>query len=392
MVHFKTIDVKTFLSEYWQKKPLVIRQALPDFINLLSADELAGLAMEDDVESRMVFETPKQLPQWQLKRGPFTEADFTTLPKTHWTLLVQGVDQLIPEIASLLDHFDFIPQWRVDDVMISYAVKHGSVGPHYDNYDVFLYQASGSRKWSLTTKGCNTSNYLKDVDLRIMEQFEVEEEYTLLPGDMLYLPPHVGHHGVSLDDDCITYSFGYRSYQGQELWDSFGDYLSEKNIPPLLYQDPNWTTLKATSAIPREACLNAKALMQDLLNDETQLQSWFGCFATRLDQHAEQHMPFPLDEEEWGNQAAFLEELVNSSGLMRDPTCRMAYLNDKASVLQLFINGCEWDTSGVSADLIELIATQRQCTSTALEAYLEEQANQLFLYDLWKLQWLQFIE
>lgn len=391
MVHFKTIDVKTFLSEYWQKKPLVIRQALPDFINLLSADELAGLAMEDDVESRMVFETPKILPNWQLKRGPFTEADFKTLPKTHWTLLVQGVDQLIPEIASLLDHFDFIPQWRIDDVMISYAVKDGSVGPHYDNYDVFLYQASGERKWSLTTKRCDESNYLKNVDLRIMEQFEVEEEYTLSAGDMLYLPPHVGHHGVSLDDDCITYSFGYRSYQGQELWDSFGDYLSEQNNPPSLYRDPNWSSIKATSAIPPDAWLNAKDVMQKILNDEKQLQSWFGCFATRLDQHAEQHMPLPLDEEEWGCQDDFIDELLGSPGLMRDPTCRMAYL-EKNSTIQLFINGCEWDTRDVSPKLIELIANNRQCATTQLTAFLSEKNNQLFLYDLWKLQWLEILE
>ena len=351
--------------------------------------------MEDDVESRMVFEMLNSQPAWHLKKGPFVEADFAALPKTHWTLLVQGVDLLIPDVACLLDHFDFIPQWRVDDVMISYAVKQGSVGPHYDNYDVFLYQASGERQWSLTTKNCNEANYLKDVDLRIMEQFDVEEEFTLLPGDMLYLPPHVGHHGVSLSDDCMTYSFGYRSYQGQELWDSLGDYLSEHQATTLLYQDPNWSTLKDTSAIPRQAYLHAKQLMQQMLADEKQLQSWFGCFATRPDQQAEQQMPLPLEEEEWGDQPTFIQALLNSTGLLRDATCRMAYYdqhNSSTAAEQLFVNGCEWDADGVTSELIKYVANHRQLDVLSLESFLDQHDNQLFLYELWKLQWLQWCD
>jgi 50S ribosomal protein L16 3-hydroxylase len=162
MINFQDISLKTFLSEYWQKKPLIIRNALPEFMNPLSPDELAGLALEDDVESRMVRETPNEKPYWHLKRGPFSESDFNTLPQTHWTLLVQGVDRLVPEVNELLDYFDFIPQWRVDDIMISFAALHGGVGPHYDNYDVFLYQAQGRREWSLTTKECTNDNYIQD--------------------------------------------------------------------------------------------------------------------------------------------------------------------------------------------------------------------------------------
>jgi len=387
MVRFTLIDVNTFLNEYWQKKPLLIRQALPDFTNPLTPDELAGLAMDDAIESRMVFETPKTAPYWQLKRGPFLESDFKRLPKTHWTLLVQAVDQVIPEVACLLDHFDFIPQWRVDDVMISYAVKHGSVGPHYDNYDVFLYQASGQRKWSLTTKNCNEANSVKDIDLRLMEAFDIEEEHILQPGDMLYLPPHIGHHGIALDDDCITYSFGYRSYQGQELWDSLGEYMSEQSIFSTLYKDPNLNSVEATSAIPPDAWLNAKQLMQQKLDDDTMMQSWFGCFATHLDNQAEQHMPLPLEEDEWGNLSEFNHALRASLGLLRDATCRIAYIGE-----QLFINGCIWEASGVSVALFQLIATHRQLDLAQLEPFLLQETNQLFLYDLWKLQWLQLME
>lgn len=388
MINFKTIDVKTFLTDYWQKKPCVIRQALPDFINPLPADELAGLSLEDDVESRLVFETPGVAPYWQLKQGPFVEADFSALPETHWTLLVQGVDRLVPDVMDLLDHFSFIPQWRVDDVMISYAVTAGSVGPHYDNYDVFLYQASGCRKWSLTTQQCNSENYYDDVPLRIMKDFFVEEEYILEPGDMLYLPPHVGHHGVSLDDDCMTYSFGYRSYQGQELWDTFGDHLSEQQTLNLLYTDPNWTTLSATSAIPPQAWLNAKQVMEQMLADESQLKTWFGCFATRLDERTEQQLPEPLMDDEWGELDDFLVELKSSSNLYRDATCRMAYIDE--SDFQLFINGCVWDSVDVDTAMLKMIANQRILSIEALMPFLNEKPNQLFLYDMWKLQWLSY--
>ena len=384
------IEKNTFFDEYWQKKPLVIRQALPDFVNPLSADELAGLSLEDDIESRIVFETPGVAPFWQLKRGPFAEKEFAKLPKTHWTLLVQGVDRIVPEVASLLDHFDFIPQWRVDDVMISYAVNQGSVGPHYDNYDVFLFQAEGRRKWSLTTQECHPENYLQDVDLRIMDRFKVEEEFILEPGDMLYLPPHVGHHGISLSDDCMTYSFGYRSYQAQEMWESFGDYLSEQNLRPKLYQDPNWKALQATSLISPTAWQNAKQLMQQLLADEKQLQAWFACFVTSLDSQAEQQLPMPLSSKKAGKLAVFIEKLKQSEGLLRDAACRFAYVESDHG-LQLFINGCQWEIGGVAPELVSYLANHRFLANDVLLPFLGEIKNQAFLYELWTLQWVCFI-
>ena len=386
MVDFGSINATTFLTDYWQKKPLVIRNAIPGFINPITPDELAGLATDEDVESRIVTE----LPTWQLKKGPLEDTYFSTLPKTHWTLLVQSVDLLIPEVASLLDHFDFIPQWRVDDVMISYAVEHGNVGPHYDNYDVFLYQARGRRKWSLTTKNCDENNSLSGVELRIMKQFETEEIYVLEEGDMLYLPAHVGHHGVSLDDDCMTYSFGYRSYQQQELWDSFGDYTSEHLSNTKLYQDPSWAKLKATSELPRQSWLQAKKLLQEMIDDESLLQSWFGCFATRLDQQAEQCMPLVLEDDELETLSEFIEQVSHSDNILRDTTCRMAYIDNKDEG-QLFINGCQWDTDGVSFDLIKLMANSRSIVTTELTPFLAKEADQQFLHDLWKLQWISIL-
>ncbi|KTD66018.1 cupin [Legionella santicrucis] len=389
MINLQQISLKTFLSDYWQKRPLVIRKALPEFTHPLSPDELAGLALEEDVESRLVFETPNEKPYWHLKRGPFSESDFSTLPPTHWTLLVQGVDRLIPEVYALLDHFNFIPQWRIDDIMISYAVLHGSVGPHYDNYDVFLYQAKGKREWSLTTKGCNNQNYMKDLELRIMNQFDIEERFILEEGDMLYLPPHVGHYGISLSDECMTYSFGYRSYQGQELLESFSDYLSEKGSFKNLYQDPDWSNLQNTSEIMPSAWLNAQKLLQQLINDEKTMQSWFGCFATRLDQQAELQLPVPLEEDELIDLSGFMKEIKAGLNLIRDASCRFAYQNqNEQSEYQFYINGSTWDIDGVNEDLLRYIANNRYLSYKVLSTYLNTKKNQLLIYNLWKLQWL----
>lgn len=393
MINFQNPSLKSFLSDYWQKKPLIIRNALPDFVNPLSADELAGLALEEDIESRIVRETPEEKPYWHLKHGPFTQKDFKNLPATHWTLLVQGVDRLVPEVGQLLDQFDFIPQWRVDDIMISYAALHGSVGPHYDNYDVFLYQAQGRREWALTSKECTPNNYMDDLELRIMKHFDVEERIVLEEGDMLYLPPHIGHYGISRSENCMTYSFGYRSYQGQELWDSLGDYLSEKEAFEQLYQDPDWSDLKNTSEIPVAAWKNAQKVLRQIVDDDCLMKSWFACFATQLNQSAEQHLPIPLTENETINRITFIDELKTGANLVRDPSCRFAYQRiNRDFDYALYINGCEWKTEGVSPGLLCELANNRYLVNHRLVNYLNNAENQVLLFDLWKLQWLQLEE
>ena len=386
MINFKQIDAKTFLTDFWQKKTLVIRNALPGFKNILSADELAGLSMEEDIESRIIIATPDMPPYWHLKKGPFLEKDYQQLPPTHWTVLIQGVDRLIPELAPLFEHFNFIPQWRVDDLMISYASEHGSVGPHYDNYDVFLYQAQGSRKWSLTTQQCNANNAVPNVPLRIMQQFNIEEEYILEEGDMLYLPPHVGHYGTAITKDCMTYSFGYRSYSARELWDNYGDYCAESGGDTQYYRDPNWAILNDSSELPRDSWMQAKATMQNMLNNEQQLKSWFGCFATQLDQQAESFLPEPVSE----SLESFMHKLSSSTGLMRNPSVRFAYqVQTETPSIALFINGCEWNTQNVASELVKLVANNRRLSIDQLDPWLHQPENLQFLFDLWSLQWLE---
>lgn len=387
MIQFNSFTVDVFLQEYWQKKPVVLRQALAHFSSVLSADELAGLALEEDVESRLVIETPTKAPYWHLKKGPFDEAMFTSLPKTHWTLLVQGVDRLVPEVMCLLDHFNFIPAWRLDDVMISYAVKEGSVGPHFDHYDVFLLQASGQRRWSLTTKDCNVNNYLTDVDLRIMAKFDAEEEYILEPGDILYLPPHVGHHGVSLSNDCMTYSFGYRSYRALELWNDFGDFMAEATLDGPICSDPDWSNLANCADISVDALTKVRQCLQHLINDEQALKKWFGMYVTQPDRFAQQTMPLPDDEQDVIDCKTFAHELSASEGLIRDGFCRMAI---SQADHHLFINGQLWDTAQVSWPLVCYIATHRVLELNLLKSLIQHDQDQQFIYELWKSQYLQW--
>lgn len=387
-LNFTDISRDTFLAEYWQKKPILLKQALPGFVNTLSAEELAGLSLEPEVESRIVLEQPDQTPGWQLKQGPFAETDYANLPSTHWTLLVQGVDRLLPEIQNLLDYFDFIPQWRVDDVMISYAALHGSVGPHFDHYDVFLLQAQGQRKWMLTTQDCDEENYLTDVELRVMKQFSIEQAFILEPGDILYLPPHVGHHGVSLSADCMTYSFGYRSYRGTEMLNSFCDYLSEHAEHSALYQDPDWRAMQQTSELPQAAWQQARQLLLSHLEEDTAFKNWFGQFATQLDESAQQRLPEML---EGVSESDFLALLQLHDVLLRDPVCKIAYQKaTEDSGLQLFINGILWQIDGVSEALIKMIANHRSIECQNIQPLMANPYNSRFVTELWMLQMLQF--
>lgn len=221
-----------FLAEYWQKKPLLIRQAMPDFKGLLSPNELAGLACEEDVEARII---QQKKGEWQINQSPFDESTFTTLPKKNWTLLVQGVNLHLPEAAELLKQFNFIPHARLDDLMVSYAPEGGGVGPHLDSYDVFLLQGRGKRNWKIS---CQQDIQLDEhAPIKVMSNFVAEQMWTLEAGDMLYLPPHVAHDGIAADDDCMTYSIGFRAPHKQELIHEFLNYLQDNITAEGIYAD-----------------------------------------------------------------------------------------------------------------------------------------------------------
>ena len=266
-----------FLSEYWQRRPLLVRNALPEFRSPVSPDELAGLALDADVESRIVLARGDAGP-WELRHGPFQHSDFLALPERNWTLLVQAVDLWVPEVKELLKRFDFLPPWRFDDVMVSFAVPGGSVGPHFDQYDVFLLQVEGERRWEIAELRDGETEFLPQTDLRILRHFEASQQWTLGPGDMLYLPPRVSHWGVALTQ-CLTYSIGFRSPTVSELLSDLAvEVLAQDH--DLHYSDPPLDSTMASEEIAPEFVKQVKELLLRALDNDELLADWFARFMT----------------------------------------------------------------------------------------------------------------
>lgn len=319
-----------FLAEYWQRKPLLIRQALPGFTSPIEADELAGLALEEDIESRLIIESNAS-PYWSLQCGPFDDESFQSLPPSHWTLLVQAVDQWGPEVHDLLSHFDFLPQWRVDDIMLSYAADQGSVGPHFDQYDVFLLQGEGQRRWRLGQHCDINTPLLKGPELRIVDNFEQSEEWLLEPGDMLYLPPGLAHWGIA-EGECMTYSIGFRAPSATELLSDLATELLSRNsaTDPLVYRDPTLTSAMAKGAIDERFIDEVRSLLLRQLDDREQLAKWFARFMTTrkypdLELDAGFQLETEFDDEPEEARLSF-EELGGDTVLCRHPASRFAAL------------------------------------------------------------------
>lgn len=279
------IDRELFLARYWQQKPLLIRGAITNFTPPLTSHELAGLAFEEEVESRIIEHCDGN---WLLSHGPFTNADYH---REHpFTLLVQAVDHYIPEVAELRKLADFIPQWRVDDIMVSYASDGGSVGPHYDNYDVFLLQGEGQRLWK-TGQFCGPDSPLLPHDeLRILSLFETEAEYLLGPGDILYIPPGIAHWGVA-QGECTTFSIGFRAPRINEMVSRFTDALLDQLEPDLFFSDARLEPASRAGEIRPRDLERVNAQIQAAL-DQANGSRWFGELATepRYDQ-------FPDDDD-----------------------------------------------------------------------------------------------
>lgn len=274
----QNFDVQDFLQHYWQQAPLLIRQGLPGFECPLDGDDLAGLACEEDAESRLIL---GDRTHWQLRRGPFEENDFSTLPAQHWTLLVQRVDHWVPELAELCAAFRFLPRWRLEDIMVSYATDGGNVGPHFDQYDVFLVQGQGQRRWQLGGHCNHTSALLPHTDLSLMADFQATDEYLLEAGDILYIPPGVAHWGIAEGGDCITLSVGFRAPSQVEMLADFADHFASVDSQSRRYRDPAPSLGKPSGYIDRSAIAAVKSHLQAALSDEQQLSQWFGELMTR---------------------------------------------------------------------------------------------------------------
>ena len=219
------ITAEQFLSEYWQKKPLLVRNAMPEIASLLEPNDVMELALEEHVTARLIKQKDRDPNQWSVKSSPLLKADFQKMPKL-WTLLVQAVDHYSFDLSALWKKFPFIPQWRRDDIMVSYAPQGGSVGKHFDFYDVFLVQGYGHRRWQLGQMCDAETAFVPGQPLKLLPEIEVNFDEVLAPGDLLYVPPGLAHYGVA-EDDCLTYSFGFRMPNISDMMDRVGDKFSE---------------------------------------------------------------------------------------------------------------------------------------------------------------------
>lgn len=318
------LDRETFLARNWQSKPLLIPQAIPNFKPPISSHQLAGLALEDEIESRII---ESKGGEWLLQHGPFSNADFQR--ENPWTLLVQAVDQFIPEVAELRKLVDFIPAWRVDDVMVSYAVDGGSVGPHYDNYDVFLLQGEGQRLWKVGQFCDQDSPLLPHDDLRILSLFECEQEYLLGPGDMLYLPPGVAHWGIA-QGECTTFSIGFRAPRVNDMVSRFADSLLAQMESDQFYHDARLETVTRPGEIRPRDLQRVQAQLLAALDQAATDNHWFGELAT------EPRYDVVADDDDLAQARAELRE--GACRVELSPAAKLAWQQEQDSVV-IFANG-----------------------------------------------------
>ncbi len=356
-----------FLREYWQKQPLLIRAAIPGFHSPLTPDELAGLACDADVASRLVRHRLGDA-SWEVRYGPFSAADFSIMPETHWSLLISDAEKVVPQLHTLLEPFRFIPDWRIDDLMISYAAPQGSVGPHVDQYDVFLLQAMGSRRWEIGPRQFEEGEILPDSELRILREFRPDRSWVLKPGDMLYLPPGFPHHGVALEA-AMTYSIGFRAPAHSELMTAWFEHVLEHIPTDARYEDPGLVSQTCPGEISAAALQQIREILQHYLSQaDDAAYGWFG----RLITEPQHDLPCP-DAHQIPDAEELQRRIRRGANMKRHPYARLAYVREKKTV-HLFAAGVEYQIHVKLIEFIELLTRNTRLNRQMLEAFLQQPA------------------
>jgi 50S ribosomal protein L16 3-hydroxylase len=340
---FQNFDIDQFLRDYWQKKPLLIRNAFRDWQNPLEPDELAGLACEEEMESRLICQTDAG---WEMEQGPLAEERLSGLSESHWTLLVQAVDHHVPAVADLIAPFRFIPNWRIDDVMVSLAADQGGVGPHFDQYDVFLIQGLGRRRWQIGAHCDADTVLLPHDDLKLLSAFAATEEWVLEPGDILYVPPGIAHNGVAVGSDCMTYSVGFRAPSRADLLGHYVDDVLDGIPDDELYRDSDLKAQANAGEILPDALARLQQMVLESLSDPAHFARWFGTFNSAP--------KYP--DMDWRPEIPVTPEDVRAAisaqvPLSRNPASRLAFIATGADALMLFADGVCFDCIGETAVL-----------------------------------------
>ena len=348
-----------FLANYWQQKPIVIRQGFRDFEDLISPDELAGLACEEEVESRLVYRTNGQ---WQAESGPFES--YEHLGEQGWCLIVQAVDHWSPEVAALVEPFSFIPKWRFDDVMISYSTPGGGVGPHIDLYDVFICQGSGRRRWRVGDLG-NHRQFAAHAALLHTDPFEPIIDVELQAGDILYIPPGFPHDGVSLEHS-MSFSVGFRSKSASHMLSGLADYLIDNELGDALISDPKRPPQTQQGRIDVSDFARIKAQMQAVLDDNVLIADFAGSLLSKT------KCSLDLQElEEPFTQSALLEELARQP-LVRIGGLRCFYVDETAGDGVCYIDGERHEFGAACRDAVAVICDHEILNHAMLQPWLGE--------------------
>ena len=381
MHEINNFDIDDFLQNYWQKKPLLIRDAFPGIKSPLTAEELAGLSCEENVNARLVLEKDGDYP-WQAEFGPLQEERFSELPESHWSLLVSDVERLIPETGYLVKPFRFLPDWRLDDLMISYAPQGGSVGPHIDDYDVFLIQLNGQRLWKISEHFVNDT--IEDVDLRILKQFEAEQEWLCNPGDLLYLPPNVAHHGIGQGVEpgesedphkhCMTASVGFRAPSIKTMTSDYVNFLNENTHDTTRFTDSSTAIPEHHAEISDETITQfVDYLQQGLTLDHDLVKRWLGQY--RSDNKAFEDSAREIAEYQNKINLKQLLSILEQATLEQSPYSNFLFSHLKQNSL-LFVDGCTYETSKKFA---EIICDEQQINSEALLSIMNDRDKEVLL-------------
>jgi 50S ribosomal protein L16 3-hydroxylase len=343
----------------------LIRNAFPNFQSPITQDELAGLACETDA-ARIVIEQGGAHP-WEVRHGAFDDDSFADLPATHWTLLVNDTDQHLPELKAIIEPFRFIPDWRIDDLMISFAVEGGSVGPHVDAYDVFLLQAQGQRRWQITTQPARDNNFLPDLELRIMRDFQAEQEWIVEPGDLLYLPPNVPHYGVALNE-CMTYSIGFRAPSQVDMLEKLlEDSLDDERLKQRFSDTERQPQANSGEITSTDMDRLVDFLVDALPQDEQSLQIWLGKYLTSPKANALQAEGEPVSRAE-------LSKLIRQKKKFEKALdARLMYFLSN-NTLHLFTNGNHYDLSMQHLQFIEYLCKSPVLIAKDYAHFLTESA------------------
>lgn len=352
------LSPEKFLAEYWQKKPLLIKQAFKNFEDTIPADELAGLAMEAEIESRIVSVDNKG--DWQVDHGPFE--DFSQYGEENWTLLVQAVNNWSRPTNSLLQPFAFIPRWRIDDVMVSFSTPNGGVGPHLDQYDVFIIQGSGKRRWQVGAPNKALSTLIPHPDLKQVSAFEPLIDEITEAGDLLYIPPNHPHNGVSIENS-VNFSIGFQAPSSQELWSSFADKLIDNNLGEMRFSDTARKVTDSSTLISKADQQQLKAFMLEQLEDTALFEQFIGQYLTQS--HHALELLMPVNEID----ADKLADILSEPEILFMPVSGLKAAITSEAEITLFLNGDSFPIDKQSLPLAELLAEQSPLTTNQVKSF-----------------------